>query len=133
MAISRKNRKSLRTRTRPTRTHVRGKITTSSLTREMVEERARELAFIEGRNPHQVTTSDRRAAKRELQGRVRPPRRATDDPALTKPEWGTPPPTPGKRARKISPADGQLSENLVEEGVSDAEHDRMVAARKSHK
>jgi hypothetical protein len=122
-----------RVETGATRSHVEGKITVSSVTREMVEERAQELAAIAGREPDQVTDSDRRQAKRELQGKIHPPPRAFDDPEITHQEWESEAPSRGQRTRKHGPNDGQLPEDLVEEGLSNAEHDQMVAARKAGK
>ena len=48
--------------------HPHGSITKGPVTEDMIETRARELAFIDGRNPYRVTASDRIQAKKELFG-----------------------------------------------------------------
>lgn len=115
-------------------TRTGGKIIESSVTPEMIEERARELAVIAGRNPEEITVSDRREASRELHGLDRPASPPNDDPAATGWDWETPVPSTGKQASQYNPPDdSRLPEELVEEGVNDAEHDQMVAARKALK
>ncbi len=96
----------------------------------MVEQRARELALIGGRTSKQITASDRWRAKRELQGAVRPSSRARDEDTLRGSPWGSPPSSSGHRVRRNRLHDDQFTKELVEEGVDEAEHDQMVAARK---
>jgi hypothetical protein len=104
---------------------VQGKITKPAVTPRMVEHRARELALIAGREK-QVTETDRVEAKRELLGPIHPTPRVSDDLA----PWGSPPASAGRRAKRHQPTDDQISKELVEEGVDEAEHDQMVTARK---
>lgn len=132
MATLRKSISS-RARSRPRRARVEGKITKSGVTRRRIEERARELALIRGRSPNRVTTSDLRQAKRELVGAVHPTSRAKDETKLTAPEWGSPQTSSGRRTRVLRPRDGQSTKELVEEGMDEAEHDQMLAARKARK
>lgn len=116
-----------------TRTHAHGKITESSITREMVQQRARELAMIDGRKSSQVTPTDWARALLELQGRIHPHPGAADEPGVTPSGLGAPPTSKGRRKTRRGLEDGQLSEDLVEEGLSNAEHDQMIAARKARK
>jgi hypothetical protein len=124
---------SSRARAGETRTHVRGKITETLITRERVAQRARELAAIAGRKSTQVTPADWAKALRELQGGSHPPARPNDEPGIAASGFGAPPTSTGRRKPRHGPDDGQLSEDLVEEGLSNAEHDQMVAARKARK
>jgi hypothetical protein len=128
-----KRTESHRARAGATRTHVRGKITESLITREKVEQRARELAMIAGRKSTQITPADWAKALRELQGRIHPPPGANDEPGIAASGLGAPPTSRGRRKPRHGPDDGQLSEDLVQEGLSNAEHDQMVAARKARK
>jgi hypothetical protein len=108
---------------------VQGKITKPAVTPRMVEHRARELALIAGREK-QVTETDRVEAKRELLGPIHPTPRVSDDLAPQGSPWGSPPASAGRRAKRHQPTDDQISKELVEEGVDEAEHDQMVTARK---
>lgn len=110
------------------------KIIESSVTAEMIEERARELSLIAGRKPDEITVNDREQASRELHGLNRPASPSNDDPSVTGWDWGSPVPSTGQQASPtILPDEAQLAEELVDEGVNDAEHDQMVAARKARK
>ena len=111
---------------------VSGKITKPSVTPRMVEKRARELALIAGRE-QKVTDTDRAEARRELRGPIHPTPRASDSPLPQGSPWGSPPASAGHRASRNQPTDDQISKELVEEGVDEAEHDQMVAARKAGK
>jgi hypothetical protein len=96
----------------------------------MVERRARELAAIDGRSAKEVRDEDRAAARAELLGNTRPldaeepgesisaVRRADDAAGTT-----------GEHTENITPKDDQNTIELVEEGVEEAEHDQMLAAR----
>jgi hypothetical protein len=99
-----------------------------TVTREMVMKRAREVAMINGRSPDQILESDFNQAKRELTGRPEvleeqeaPRHRSHAE--LRETVRGT----RGRQARTVAAHDEQTdAEKLVEEGVSDAEHDQMV-------
>jgi hypothetical protein len=115
----------------------RGRITEHSrglgtVTREMVMKRAREIALINGRSAQQVLPADFDEARRELTGvgdsnyddTAEVDRRS--DAEL----WETGD-TRGRQARSTSAPDEQAeAEKLVEEGVSEAEHDQMVEGTK---
>lgn len=103
-------------------------------TDETVEQRARELALINGRSPQTVTEEDRAAARDELAGRrSRKGTLADDDAAIGE---LSPDPT---QARSMSgaqtpthndPDDQETAERLVLEGVDEAAHEQMLAARR---
>src|SRR5688572_17993875 len=99
-----------------------------TVTREMVLKRAREIALINGRSEHHVIQSDFDRAKRELTGgaeTVNDPEAPRDrsHAELRETVRGT----RGRAAPTFPAHDEQTdTEKLVEEGVMDAEHDRMV-------
>ena len=110
-----------------------GKITKSLVTDKMVEKRARQLALIAGRRAGQVNDSDREDARRELLEPIHPTSRPSEKPFPAGSPWGGPPTSTGHRTRRIRPIDDQITKELVEEGVDEAEHDQMVRARKAGK
>jgi len=111
----------------------RGKITKSSVTPGSVEKRARQLAMIAGRRAGQVNDTDRDEARRELLQPVHPTSRQSHRPFPSGSPWGSPPASTGRRTRRIRPTDDQITKELVEEGVDEAEHDQMVRARRAGK
>ena len=111
-----------------------------TVTPKMVEKRAVELALINGRTVDQVSETDYEQAKRELTGG---PEADPKDIALESvPESERWDPVGDSSGRQV-PKSGDESEDdegrsigeqLVEEGVSEAEHDQMLkAARESEK
>jgi len=98
-----------------------------TVTQEMVRARARELALINGRSPDHLSPLDLSQAKRELMGQFHiEPREET---LPTSERWDPNPGTPGKSAPEMHAHDEQTdAEKLVDEGVEEAEHDRMVEA-----
>lgn len=96
-----------------------------------IEKRAREDAQIEGHRA--VSNTDRRQAESELEGDDIPP--VTDEDAegtssLSR-DPSEPASIPGRQIKDLEGEDEQLStERLVAEGVNEAEHDQMVAARR---
>jgi hypothetical protein len=111
-----------------------------AVTREMLHQRARELALIAGHVPPQVTQADYEQAKRELTGGPdEDPRDALLESLPEAERWD---PLPGSTGRQLpeSPSEDEDDEGrsesaqLVEEGVSEAEHDQMLqAAREAEK
>ena len=99
-----------------------------TVTREMVLARARELALINGRSSHQILKSDWEQARRELLGKegLIP----TETPAEILPESERWDPTPVSTGHKVGedPIHDEQSdaEKLTEQGLAEAEHDRMV-------
>jgi hypothetical protein len=107
-----------------------------TVTREMVKARAAELALINGRAAGEVRKSDWEQAKRELTGGPEiDPNDAILEAAPESERWD---PLPGSQGHKApeSPSDDEdedgrsESARLVEEGIAEAEHDRMLRAAK---
>jgi len=100
-----------------------------TVTLEMVQKRAAELALINGR-PENVLDSDMDQARRELSGEQGLTPEPT--PAEQLPEedrWEPVPDNLGEQAPTVPAPDEQtFAEKLVEEGVEDAEHDQMLEA-----
>ena len=110
--------------------HGHGTISRSLVTPDMVEDRARELALIAGREPNRVTASDRIQAKKELLGDDSGDA-AIDDTGIAPSGMGAPPTSTGSRAERHLPTDDQTEIQTVQEGVDEAEHDEMVQAAKT--
>jgi hypothetical protein len=105
-----------------------------TVTRQMVRERAVELAIINGRSAQNVSKADLEEAKRELTGEPdTDPKEAALESAPESERWD---PVPGSEGRKVPAAssadeDGEGrsdNERLVEEGIAGAEHDQMREA-----
>jgi hypothetical protein len=99
-----------------------------TVTEEMVQQRAAELALINGRPPGQILDSDIDEARRELTGRETlvptppPAEELTEDQ-----RWQPVAESMGNKAPTMPAPDEQtFAEELVEEGVEDAEQDSMV-------
>ena len=99
-----------------------------TVTREMVLARARELALINGRSPGHVLESDWEEAKRELMGQEGLVPTETAAEALPESErWDPIPVSTGHKIGEAPSHDEQSdAEKLTEEGLAEAEHDRMV-------
>jgi hypothetical protein len=110
--------------------HAHGTISRSLVTPDMVENRARELALIAGREPNRVTASDRIQAKKELLGDDSADA-AVDDTGITPSGMGAPPTSTGSRTERHLPTDDETEIQTVQEGVDEAEHDEMVQAAKT--
>jgi hypothetical protein len=111
-----------------------------TVTREMVEKRAVELALINGRSAADVSQSDWEQARRELTGEPEmDPQEAALESVPESERWDPVPGTPGHQAPESSSEDDDdegrsLGERLIDEGVSEAEHDQMLqAAKKAQK
>ena len=107
---------------------------TGLLTAKELKTRAREIALINGHST--PTDDDRDQAKHDLQGDSLPPTSDTEDTsnhALTRDpsepvsNYGSQTPTPETEDEQNS------SERMVVEGVEEAQHDQMLAARRQHK
>lgn len=99
-----------------------------TVTKEIVQKRAREIALINGRQ--QVLDTDYLQAKRELtkeEHLIPEPNAAEKLPEESR--WEPVGESVGKEVPKVPAADEQtFAEKLVEEGVEDAEHDQMTKA-----
>ena len=103
------------------------------VTAEAIEVRARELAVIDGRSASAVTDDDRRRGREELLGLHLPDttlEEAESDDRMTRD-----PADPVANAGRQTPMrneseDQEVMERLALEGVEEAQHDQMLAARR---
>ena len=106
---------------------------TGAPNREQVENRAREIALIDERDPNDFTDADWDQAKRELLGEIiPPPPEESERAAKMQDEWEV---TPDDRGHQVNlpGADRDeetVGEHLVTDGVEEAIHDQMLEARK---
>jgi len=105
-----------------------------TVTREMVRQRAVELAAINGRSAHDVSESDWEQAKQELTGKPGvDPKEAVLESAPESERWD---PVPGSTGGKVPAAPGEDeddegrsdNERLVDEGMAGAEEDHSRQA-----
>jgi len=110
-----------------------------TVTRKMVQERAVELAIIDGRAAQEVSESDWEQAKRELTGEPdMDPKEAVFESAPESERWD---PLPGSTGHIVPVAsiDGEddngrsVGEKLVEEGMLEAGYDQMLQAARAEK
>src|SRR5436189_1466335 len=108
-----------------------------TVTSEMVETRARELAAINGRPSSKPSEADYQQAKRELTGEAEiEPQEENSESVPDSDGWD---PVPGSTGRQAADslgededAEGQSeSAQLFEEGVSEAEHDQKRQASRA--
>ena len=96
-----------------------------TVTQEMVMARAREIALINGRSPHHLSPADVAEAKKELTGETN--NETAEEQLPTSERWD---PIPGStpHAGVVVPAHDEQTdaEKLIEEGISEAEHEQMV-------
>ena len=97
---------------------------------DAIEKRAREIALIAERDPDEFTDADWDQARRELLGWQAPgaPEETADNAEVVE-EWNVVASSAGHRAPRVEDEEN-LGEQLVEEGIQEAEHDQMVEARK---
>jgi len=101
-----------------------------TVTQEMVRERARENALINGRDPNFYTKDDYLEAKRELTGDCLVEDEEKDFIA-TLTRWDEAPGFSGHPVQKEEIPDEQtVAQKLVEEGVNEAEHEQRVEGSK---
>src|ERR1700744_1650671 len=102
-----------------------------TVTREMVRERAREIAIINGHSVNHCTKQDWEEAQRELTGAI-PSLDSEEDELINAAPWGEEPMSVGHAVDRVEAPDEQtICEELVEQGINEAEHDQMVEAAKS--
>lgn len=101
-------------------------------TPKMVEQRAREIAKLNQRNPDQFTAEDWEQARAELTGT--PMERPPNDPGLSaasQSERGSVPGESGRKTPRVASKDEEiLAERITERGVEEAAHDQRVASYK---
>jgi hypothetical protein len=101
---------------------LRGTAGVGTVTLQMVEQRAREIACSDGRTePNEL---DRARAQEELVGRTpgseKPPTK--EEPGR---DWGMPLVSSGEKAPRVRPEDEQnIPEKLIQEGLEEADHDQ---------
>lgn len=102
-----------------------------TVTPAMVRHRAREIAIINGRPSNHCTKQDFLEAQRELTGAISA-MDGEDETLITAASWGEEPVSAGHPVEKEEPLDEQtITEQLVEQGISEAEHDQMVEAART--
>ena len=98
-----------------------------TVTRDMVTARAREIAVINGRAPHEVIEADWEQAFRDLTGSDAPLRDQMIENLPESERWDPVAGSPGHRAPTVPVQDEQTeNERLVQEGMDEAEHDQML-------
>jgi len=108
------------------------------ISRAMVLTRARELALIAGRDTAHPQPADLAQARRELTGETDIDRQeAMLDAIPESKRWDPVPGSPGHQAPETASEDEDEegrseTEQLVEEGVNEAERDRMLQAAKAN-
>jgi hypothetical protein len=113
--------------------HSRGKIVRGTeglgtVTPQMIEERAHEIARSDGRNrPNDL---DRSSAREELTGA-----RSGSEKVPTREEpgrdWEMPLVSTGEKASTVRPEDDQnIPEELIQEGIEEADHDQRVSSER---
>jgi hypothetical protein len=103
---------------------LRGTEGVGTVTPQMIEERAREIARGDGRR--QPNELDRTRAREELtgvtSGSEKPPTR--EEPGR---DWGMPLVSSGEKAPTVRPEDEEnIPEKLIQEGVEEADHDQRT-------
>ena len=108
-----------------------------TVTSEMIEARAKELAAINGHASSEPSKTDYQQAKRELTGELEmDPQEESSDSILESEDWD---PVPGSTGRQAAESLGEdedaegrsESAQMFEEGVSEAEHDQMRQASRA--
>ena len=108
-----------------------------TVTSEMVEARARELAAINGRLSSKPSEADYQQAKRELTGETEMDLREESIESIRESEgWN---PVPGSTGRQAADSLGEdedaegrsESAQMFEEGITEAEHDQMRQASRA--
>jgi hypothetical protein len=106
---------------------VRGTEGLGTVTPQMIEERAHEIARSDGRNrPNDL---DRSSAREELTGVGSEKVPTREEPGR---DWAMPLVSTGEKAPTVRPEDDQnIPEELILEGVEEADHDQRVSSKRS--
>ena len=106
---------------------------TGDLTHDDVEKRAREIAVIRGRAEEKLSEDDRAEAWAELNGELLPGTTGSNQDAVggLSRDPSEPVSDPGHQVVTAAPEDDETEarERLATEGVEEAQHDQMLAAR----
>jgi hypothetical protein len=104
--------------------HFRG---LGTVTSDMVTERAREIALINGRPPNHYNQDDFMEAKRELAAAAEADGESEEDTVAGLVTWDEAPGAAGRPVEKGAPEDEQgCAAQLAEEGLDEAGHEQMV-------
>src|SRR5262245_49127559 len=106
-----------------------------TVTERMVRNRAQEIAMIAGRDRNQVLDSDLEQARRDLSGEeTLNPNPTAEENLPVSERWDPVPGSPGHKAPTVPASDEQtVPEELVEEGVSDAEFEQELEAARENR
>jgi hypothetical protein len=111
-----------------------------AVSRDMINKRAKELAFLSGRVPPDVTDADFAQAEQELSGGSELDSREEAIEAIPESErWDPVPGSQGTQPPEVPNEDEEDEEGrnesaqLVEDGVHEAEHDQMLQSEESAK
>jgi hypothetical protein len=108
---------------------IRGTVGIGTVTPQMIEERAREIARSDGRT--QPNDLDRASASEELTG-ARPDSEKL--PIREEPgrDWGMPLVSTGDQAPTVRPEDDEnIPEKLIQEGLEEADHDQRLSSERA--
>jgi hypothetical protein len=108
---------------------LRGTEGIGTVSSQVIEERARELARSDGRA--QPNDLDRTRAREELTGATSGSEKA---PTREEPgrDWAMPLVSTGEKAPTVRPEDNEnIPEKLVQEGVEEADHDQRLSSERS--
>lgn len=97
-----------------------------------IEQRARENAVIAGRDPNAISDADLDAARQELEGRQVPDTTSEDAQSIgsiTRDPSNPPAFNDGAKPNLSEANEQEELEHLVLDGVEEAQHDQMLAAR----
>jgi hypothetical protein len=100
-----------------------------TVTSQMIEERAREIARSEGRS--QPNDLDRTYAREQLTGATSESEKlpTREEPGR---DWQMPLVSTGEKAPTVRPEDDEnIVEKLVEEGIEEADHDQRLSAARN--
>jgi hypothetical protein len=100
---------------------------------EDIENRAREIAMIDERDPNKFTDTDWKQAHEELLGELATPPPEEDDVNINREEeWEVTPDNRGRRVPRpgVDENEETVGEQLVSDGREEAAHDQMLEARK---
>ncbi len=114
------------------RTELHGR-DTGPITDEQIEQRAREIALINGRSSEEIFSDDRASAREELMGHELPATTSEDGESVGElsRDPSNPPAYYGSSAPTNEGDDEKRSlERMVLEGVEEATHDQMLEARR---
>jgi hypothetical protein len=116
-------------KTQPSRKIVRGTEGVGTVTPQMIDERAREIARSDGRA--QPNDLDRASAREELGATAG----SEKDPTREEPgrDWEMPLVSTGEKAPTVRPEDDQnIPDELTKQGVEEADHDQRLSSERTH-